>query len=267
MSDLELTPDNLRRLGRDLLNIYVRAELLCFRLPFLELAPTDKVSVDILREVNDLRAEVNRVGEYCEWFAHFAEAAASENSVTNFPDEFSSAHEWAFHVAKSLVLAIVWHGRDNVPPLEAISYRPPPVLSALDAEIVTRIARDNRDSFALDYVEGVLQREAALAVTQLAHSQATTQKDPTGNGELRVLQAIITPEDRTVVLGIVNSEDPVDDKMRDLCRFDRRYVAWNSNEWAGLLKVSPAAIRKSKFWKHDREDAIVADHAVNTNTA
>jgi hypothetical protein len=49
-----------------------------------------------------------------------------------------------------------------------------------------------------------------------------------------------------------------DDRMRQICRLDRRLLVWNSTRWGKLLGVSAAAVRKTHFWLTDRPAAIEA---------
>jgi hypothetical protein len=50
--------------------------------------------------------------------------------------------------------------------------------------------------------------------------------------------------------------------MRGICGIDRRFIEWNSEQWKKLLGVSAAAIRKTDFWRKDRQRAIDADKAL-----
>ena len=60
-------------------------------------------------------------------------------------------------------------------------------------------------------------------------------------------------------LRIARSKMSADNKMREICRNDRRFLAWDSVKWASLLGVTDAAIRKTLFWRVDRLKAIEAD--------
>lgn len=61
------------------------------------------------------------------------------------------------------------------------------------------------------------------------------------------------------VLKIARSSKTADDRMRDISRIDQRFFGWKSPQWSNLIKVSAAAIRKTKFWKEDRQQAIEQD--------
>jgi hypothetical protein len=61
------------------------------------------------------------------------------------------------------------------------------------------------------------------------------------------------------VLKIARSGRSADSKMREICGIDRRFLGYESPQWADLLGVSDAAIRKTPFWKQDRQRAIEAD--------
>jgi len=61
------------------------------------------------------------------------------------------------------------------------------------------------------------------------------------------------------ILEIVHSDQSVDDKMRAICPLDlQRFLAYDSTQWSDLLVVSSPAIRQTRFWKQDRENARTA---------
>ena len=66
-------------------------------------------------------------------------------------------------------------------------------------------------------------------------------------------------EESAKVLSIANSKKSADDKMREICGIDLQFLAYSSPEWAVLLGVTDAAIRKTTFWNEDRHKAIEAD--------
>jgi hypothetical protein len=61
------------------------------------------------------------------------------------------------------------------------------------------------------------------------------------------------------VLEVVHSDKSADEKMRAICKIDKRYVAWKSTRWAQLLGVKDAAIRKTTFWTSDRKRILSRD--------
>ena len=61
------------------------------------------------------------------------------------------------------------------------------------------------------------------------------------------------------VLKVARSNESADSRMRAICGIDRRFLGYESPQWAELLGVSDAAIRKTPFWKQDRRPAIEAD--------
>jgi hypothetical protein len=72
------------------------------------------------------------------------------------------------------------------------------------------------------------------------------------------VEALLGDESQQV-LNVARSGQSADDKMRAICGIDRRFLAYTSAQWADLLEVSDAAIRKTPFWRHDRPQAIKAD--------
>jgi hypothetical protein len=87
------------------------------------------------------------------------------------------------------------------------------------------------------------------------------QTDQTEGKATKAVEALLGDESRQV-LDIVRSEQSADDKMRKICGIDRRFLAFNSPQMAELLGTTDAAIRKTRFWKHDRKRAIEADQAM-----
>lgn len=51
------------------------------------------------------------------------------------------------------------------------------------------------------------------------------------------------------ILAICRSSMNVNNKMRRICRVDRRVLAWSSPRWASLLKATDSAVRQTEFWK------------------
>lgn len=72
---------------------------------------------------------------------------------------------------------------------------------------------------------------------------------------------VLLGADSREILDIARSKKSADDKMREICRIDQRFLGYTSPGWAELLGVSDAAIRKTRFWGHDRQQAIGADWA------
>jgi len=70
------------------------------------------------------------------------------------------------------------------------------------------------------------------------------------------IEALLSIDDVSQdILKVANSNRTVDDKLRDICGIDRRFVGLNSTKWAELLGKSTAAIRKTQFWKEHRDQA------------
>ncbi len=63
------------------------------------------------------------------------------------------------------------------------------------------------------------------------------------------------------ILRVCDSDATVDDKMRNICRCDRRFLFLKSPNWSALLKVTDGAVRRTAFWKQDRVMAIEAENS------
>jgi hypothetical protein len=61
------------------------------------------------------------------------------------------------------------------------------------------------------------------------------------------------------ILTIARSARSVDEKMRDICRVDRRFLGYASERWGKLLSVTASAIRQTPFWIEMRKSAPDAD--------
>jgi hypothetical protein len=72
------------------------------------------------------------------------------------------------------------------------------------------------------------------------------------------VEALLSDEAHQI-LEVARSRRSADDKMREICAIDRRFLGYDSPQWAELLGVSDAAIRKTAFWVRDRQQAIDAD--------
>jgi hypothetical protein len=70
---------------------------------------------------------------------------------------------------------------------------------------------------------------------------------------------VLLGDEARKVLEIARSNESADTKMRMICGSDRRFLAWDSEQWSELLGVSSPAIRKTPFWREDRQRAIEAD--------
>ncbi len=102
-----------------------------------------------------------------------------------------------------------------------------------------------------------LEWAAKAITTHLAQTEAA-QQEPTRPTSGSAVEALLDDEAQKI-LTISRSKESTDTKMRAICGIDCRYLAWKSPQWAELLEVSDAAIRKTPFWKNDLQKAINAD--------
>lgn len=80
---------------------------------------------------------------------------------------------------------------------------------------------------------------------------------PTRPVSASAVEVLLGDENRQV-LAIAQSNQSAGDKMEAIYNLDRRFLAWDSPQWAELLNVSAAAIRKTTFWTDGRRKAIDA---------
>jgi hypothetical protein len=97
-----------------------------------------------------------------------------------------------------------------------------------------------------------------IATPALIEGAAQPQPPKSEKVSLGAIEALLGKESQQV-LAVARGDDSADDKMRAICAIDRRYLGWNSVQWAQLLGVKDAAIRKTTFWISDRKLAIEAD--------
>jgi hypothetical protein len=72
---------------------------------------------------------------------------------------------------------------------------------------------------------------------------------------------VLLGKEAVEILNIARSNDKsCDTKMREICGIDRRCLSWDSPDWSDVLGRSEAAIRKTPFWKYDRQKAIEAEN-------
>jgi hypothetical protein len=116
-------------------------------------------------------------------------------------------------------------------------------------EELARIGDRNRNALRdldAEYLSA-LQSEMRIACELMTESAPTEEKTqlPITAADIEVLLG----EEGNKILSITGSKDSSDRKMRCICDIDLRYQACDSIQWASLLKVTPAAIRKTAFWR------------------
>jgi hypothetical protein len=72
------------------------------------------------------------------------------------------------------------------------------------------------------------------------------------------LEALLDDGGRKI-LAIARSEKSADQRMREICGVDRRFLGYASGQWASLLDVTDAAVRKTLFWATVRKSAADAN--------
>jgi hypothetical protein len=110
-----------------------------------------------------------------------------------------------------------------------------------------------------DLRELEMYREAWLMLEQIGDALATVGEQPSAEAAKehpnieqhmeRVAQAV-GDDNAARVLAIANRKDwPGERKMEEIIRLDTRFTEKDSNWWARLLEVSPAAVRGYELWK------------------
>jgi hypothetical protein len=77
-----------------------------------------------------------------------------------------------------------------------------------------------------------------------------------GKNRLYAVEALLC-EQAKEILASAQSDRSADDRAREICGMDpKKFLLWTSEQWADLLGVSSAAIRKGHFWTVDRPKAL-----------
>jgi len=71
-------------------------------------------------------------------------------------------------------------------------------------------------------------------------------------GDLKSILAIFGQENIAIFNIAHDASKTTDQKMAAIYAVDNRVLAWDSPQWAELLGVSDAAVRKTDWWKRDR---------------
>jgi hypothetical protein len=106
--------------------------------------------------------------------------------------------------------------------------------------------------------QAALLQEIAAWKRQIPIRQQSSAEPKTASGETQAValeQLAVAVGDDNVgrIMAIANRQDwPAERKMEEILRIDSRYVGKDSQEWATLLGVSDAAIRKTAIWKQIR---------------
>ena len=80
-----------------------------------------------------------------------------------------------------------------------------------------------------------------------------------GEGEaLSRMMAMLDDNHARIIAIADNPELDVDTKLRTIATIDQRFTGKTADELATLLKVTAAAVRKTKWWKVDRK-AVLGD--------
>jgi hypothetical protein len=96
-----------------------------------------------------------------------------------------------------------------------------------------------------------------LELTSKGRAALLVRTKRSGSLTEEAVAALLGDESRQV-LKVAQSDPSADNKMRAICAINRRFLGYKSHEWADLLGVTDAAIRKTSFWKVDRPQAIEA---------
>jgi hypothetical protein len=115
---------------------------------------------------------------------------------------------------------------------------------------------------AVETLRKVPQRAVATESPQAGATDGQLRAIRQPSAETRVsakaVEALLGDDARKIV-DITRSSESADTKMRNICAIDLRFLAWDSEQWSELLGVTAAAIRKTHFWRKDRQPAIDAD--------
>jgi NTP pyrophosphatase (non-canonical NTP hydrolase) len=137
-------------------------------------------------------------------------------------------------------------------------YRPP--VPSLKPELLADVDRTvNGVEILLGQCRRILEEsiseraaEAERSESSAGAADAKTQP-PIPAAALEQLAEAIGDENAARVISIANRRDSsAERKMEEILQIDPRFAGKDSHEWAKLLGVSDAAIRKTATWKHIR---------------
>ena len=154
--------------------------------------------------------------------------------------------------------AMWWAKRIETPPFSSL----PVGSEAFSATVGGQIPRETlhglaeragisfRDATRLSLFDLVLLATAGRA----AAAGPATATGPGSNAETATAAEIIglvSPEGGEVLLLAEDKTKNAEQRMRLIVALDPRYAGFSSEQWATLLSVTSAAIRKLSYWKND----------------
>jgi hypothetical protein len=158
-----------------------------------------------------------------------------------YPHQWLSAHEAAWGIA-DLALDLLAYPLEGADP--ATQYRDA-------AELLTRNWR--AVAMSVDEVKTLQLRIRGERINLLKPAAERREQDERDQGgrpykavaSAQAIEALVDQE----ILSIVRSGKSASVRAIAICEADRRFLSYDSPDWAKLLGVTDAAIRKGRFWK------------------
>jgi hypothetical protein len=107
---------------------------------------------------------------------------------------------------------------------------------------------------------GVLIGTAPAYADTTPVTAATPTPDKQGAGKnekgrnpvsAKAIESLLGAEAQRIMTIAAQTDIPLEEKMRAICRIDQRFRGYNSSKWAELLGVTPNRIRQLPFWTQE----------------
>lgn len=93
-------------------------------------------------------------------------------------------------------------------------------------------------------------KEVGESVSRAKDSVASDEDGVSGDMIFQMSELLMVGDTGAQVMRIATDDSiTTDQKMRELCKVDRRYLGFNSKQWSVVLGVTPSAIRQTGFWQ------------------
>ena len=118
-------------------------------------------------------------------------------------------------------------------------------------DIIRRDGNDLLDSLGTMTTVPGLSSFGRIFLSEFKPPGTESKAKTTNRVGTNAVEALLGPEAHEI-LGEAESNKSADDRMRAIYKIDHRVLGWKSPQWAELLKVTPSAIRKTRWWMVDR---------------
>ena len=188
-----------------------------------------------------------------QW-CRFASLAAAIQPC-HFRDELERDVEGPNNKTVGRLLATAHHGDVKLmdDEISIIGYDGMHILSTSLAESIERI-RHGQDGRIWGGVDSVIPPEPQEEFTSenepVAPAASGHERPDEAEAEIMRIAQAYGGSELATILGIAKQPSlSADEKMKQIVRIDRSFQGKDSNDWATLLEVTPAAVRQTESWK------------------